>query len=196
MQAKPLFALAFALASALTLSPAGHAAVLTGSSVHGGNAVADYSTPGAVSFDLDLEHFAPTRLDFRLEADDLLGPLSLNAIVRNLSGAALTAFDFRLEGIRFAQAGSVTPTFGTLGRIAYGSDYASIDFQTPEWAEFHVGDPLGAAGATDWLLNTAGLRAGDTFSITAEVPEPSTAALMLSSLCMSGLLALRRRQRG
>jgi hypothetical protein len=196
MQAKPLFALAFALAFALTLAPAGHAAVLTGSSVHGGNTVADYSTPGAVSFDLDLEHFAPTRLDFRLEADDLLGPLSLNAIVRNLSGAALTAFDFRLEGIRFAQAGSVTPTFGTLGRISYGSDYASIDFRTPEWAEFHFGDPLGAASATDWLLNTAGLRAGDTFSITAEVPEPSTAALMLSALCMSSLLALRRRQRG
>ena len=196
MQAKTLCALACALAVTLTLSPAGHAAVLTGSSVHGGNAVSDYSTPGAVSFDLDLARFAPTRLDFRLEADDLLGPLSLNAIVRNLGGTALTAFAFRLDGIRFDQAGSVTPTFGTLGGTDYGSDYASIDFRTPEWAEFHFGNPLGVAGATDWLLSTAGLRAGDTFSITAEVPEPSTAALMLSALCMSGLLAMRRRPRG
>jgi hypothetical protein len=191
MQSKYLFAFAFALA----LSSASHAAVLTGSSTRDGNAVADYSMPGAVSFDLDLEHLAPIRLDFRLEADDLLGPLSLNAIVRNLSGAALTHVDFRLEGIRFAQAGSVTPTFGTLGGTGYGSDYASIDFRTPEWAEFHFGNPLGVAGATDWLLSTAGLRAGDTFSITAEVPEPSTAALMLSALCMSGLLAMRRRRR-
>ena len=192
MQTKYLFAFTFAVA----LSGASHAVVLTGSSASSANTVTDYSAPGLVSFDLDLASFAPTRLDFVLEADDLLGPLSLNAVVRNLSGAALTGFDFRLEGISFAQAGTVTPTFGTLGYSGYGSDYASIGFSAPEWAEFHFGNALGDAGAADWLLSTAGLRAGDSFSITAEVPEPSSAALMLSALCMSGLLAMRRKQRG
>jgi len=191
MQARYLFAFAFAIA----LSGASHAVVLSGTSGPSANTVSDYSAPGQVSFDLDLASFAPTRLDFVIEAGDLLGPLNLNAIVRNLSGAALSTFDFRLDGISFAQAGTVTPTFGTLGSTGYGSDVASIRFSAPEWAEFHFGNPLGQAGAADWLLSTAGLRAGDTFSITAEVPEPSSAALMLSALCMSGLLALRRRSR-
>jgi hypothetical protein len=186
---------AIAFAAALAYSGAGHAAVLTTSSGAAGNTVADYSAPGQVSFDLDLARLAPTRLEFTVEAGDLLGPLSMNAIVRNLSGAALTGFDFRLDGIGFAQAGSVTPTFGTLGQVGYGSGYASIGFGTPEWAEFHFGNPLAGNGAADWLLSTEGLRAGDTFSITAEVPEPSTAALMLSALCMSSLLTLRRRRR-
>lgn len=192
MQAKYLFA----FAAAIALSAASHAAVLTGTSGAAANTVTDYSAPGLVAFDLDLASFAPTRLDFVLEADDLLGPLSLNAVIRNLAGQALTGFDFRLDGIGFLQAGTVTPTFGTPGYVGHGSGYASIGFSSPEWAEFHFGNPVDDAGAADWLLNTAGLRAGDSFSITAEVPEPSTAALMLSALCMSSLLALRRRQRG
>lgn len=185
---------AIALAAALVFCGASQAAVLTTSTGAAGNTVASYSAPGQVSFDLDLERLASTRLEFTIEAGDLLGPLSLNAIVRNLSGAALNGFDFRLDGIGFAQAGSVTPTFGTLGAVGYDSGYASIGFSSPEWAEFHFGNPLAKNGAADWLLSTEGLRAGDTFSITAEVPEPSTAALMLSALCMSSLLTLRRRR--
>jgi hypothetical protein len=177
----------------LAFSGASHAAILSASSGAAGNTVASYGAPGQVSFDLDLARLAPTRLVFTIEASDLLGPLSLNAIVRNLSGAALDDFAFRLDGIGFAQAGSVTPTFGTLDRVGHDGGYASIAFSAPEWAEFHFGNPLLDSGAADWLLDTAGLRAGDTFAITAEVPEPSTAALMLSALCMSGLLALRRR---
>jgi len=191
MQAKYAFILAAALALC-SLAPASQAVVLTGSA--SANAVTDYSTVGQVAFDLDLDDFSPARLDFLVEAGDLLGPLSLNALVRNLSGSALSSFSFRLEGIRFAGAGSVTPTFGTLGQVGYGSDYASIRFATPEWSEFHFGNPLAVDGASDWLLSTAGLHAGDRFSITTAVPEPSSAALMLAGLCMSGLLAARRRR--
>ena len=191
MQAKYAFILAAALALC-SLAPASQAVVLTGSA--SANAVTDYSTVGQVAFDLDLDDFSPARLDFLVEAGDLIGPLSLNALVRNLSGSALSSFSFRLEGIRFAGAGSVTPTFGTLGQVGYGSDYASIRFATPEWSEFHFGNPLAVDGASDWLLSTAGLHAGDRFSITTAVPEPSSAALMLAGLCMSGLLAARRRR--
>jgi len=186
------FAKSLILAAALALSGASQAAVLVGST--GSNTVTDYSSAGIAAFNLDLEDFSGTRLVFRVEDGDLLGPLSLNAIVANLSGDALSRFNFGLEGITFARAGSVTPTFGSLGSVNGGADAVSIGFNTPEWAEFHFGNPLAESGATDWLLNTAGLRAGDTFAITAEVPEPSSMALV--ALCMSGLLAMRRKQRG
>ncbi|MDB5793013.1 MAG: sorting protein [Massilia sp.] len=145
-----------------------------------------------MSFDLDLENFNATTLRFAIEEEDLFGPLSLNAIVRNLSGTALDGFRFRLNGISFAVPGSVTPTFGTLGELKHGAGYASIAFASPEWAESHFGDPLGMDGASNWLLDTRGLDAGDTFVISAEVPEPSTLALMLPTLCMAGLMAARR----
>jgi PEP-CTERM motif len=184
------------LAAALTISGSAQAALLLNSNASSANTVTDYSAPGAVSFDLDLAHLSPTTLRFQLEEADLLGPLSLNAIVRNLSGAALNGFQFNLQGISYLTAGSVTPTFGTLGGVSSGLDYASIAFASPEWAEFHFGNPLAVAGGADWLLDTRGLAAGDTFVISAEVPEPSTFALMLPALCMAGMMAARRRKPG
>lgn len=187
---------AAAFLAALSFSASANAALLLNSNGSSANAVTDYSTPGKVSFDLDLEHLSPTTLRFRIEEADLLGPLSLNAIVRNLSGAALNGFHFNLQGISFLAAGSVTSTFGTLGGVQSGLDYASIDFASPEWAEFHFGNPLALTGGADWLLDTRGLAAGDSFVISAEVPEPSTFALMLPALCMAGLMAARRRKQG
>lgn len=184
------------LAAALSFSGSAHAALLLDSNGSPANTVTDYSTPGAVSFDLDLAHLSPTTLRFQIEEADLLGPLSLNAIVRNLSGAALNGFHFNLQGISYLSAGSVTPTFGTLGGVSSDLDYASISFASPEWAEFHFGNPLALAGGADWLLDTRGLAVGDSFVISAEVPEPSTFALMLPALCMAGLMAVRRRKQG
>jgi len=189
MQTK-LFA---ALAAALAFSLPAHAVVLTGTS--GGNATADYSGAGTVAFDLDLASFTPTTFSFVLEEADLAGPLNFNALVRNLSGAALNQFGFTLQGIAFAGAGSVTPAFGMLKQVSHGAQFASVAFAAPEWAEFQFGNPFGADGKSDWLLATAGLRAGDSFSITAQVPEPSTAALMVPALCMLGLAMARRRRR-
>ncbi len=177
---------------ALVISGSASAAVLVSSTGSPANVVTDYSTPSLVSFDLDLENFSSTRLNFVIEEGDLLGPLSLNALVRNLSGMGIDHFTFALQGITFAAAGSVTPAFGTLAGVGFTNNLATIDFRTPEFAEFQFGNPFALDGKTDWVLNTANLRAGDQFSITASVPEPSTTALMLAML-IAGSLALKRR---
>jgi len=183
----------FAFAAALTLSCAANAALLTAST--GSNVVTDYSSANAVAFDLDLDNFSATRMTFTLEADDLLGPLSFDALVRNYAGAALERFTFSLQGIRFAApAGTVTPSFGSIGAIDIGANAVGISFARPEYAEFQFGDVFGNAGTADWLLDTTGLQAGDSFTISATVPEPSTAALLLPMLCMAGLMAARRRK--
>lgn len=186
------FARLLSFATACTLSCAANAALMTGSG--GANPVTDYSTAGAVSFDLDVRNFSRTTFSFVLEAGDLGGPLRFDALVRNLSGAGLERFTFGLQGIRFAAPGSVTPSFGTVGKIDAHAHAAGIGFATPEWAEFQFGDVFDAAGNGDWLLDTAGLRAGDRFTITASIPEPSTGALVLPMLCMLGMMAARRRK--
>jgi hypothetical protein len=187
----------FAAALALSFAVAGtaNAALLLNTSGSSANTVTDYSRLGAVSFDLDLQNFNATALRFEIQADDLLGPLSLNALVRNLSGMALNRFHVNLRGISFVSAGSVTPTFGALAGIDSGADYAGIAFASPEWAEFHFGNPLALGGQTDWFLDTRGLAVGDTFVISADIPEPSTFALLLPALCMAGMMA-RRRMKG
>ena len=183
----------FAFVAALALSSAANAVVLTGST--GSNLVTDYSSTGKVSFDLDLENFSATTLNFVLEADDLQGPLSFNALVRNLAGAGIGRFTFSLQGIGFAEAGTVSPAFGSLGKVDLSGAAAGISFASPEYAEFQFGDVTGVAGQVDWLLATAGLRAGDSFSITATVPEPSSAALVLPMLCMASLMVAARRRK-
>jgi hypothetical protein len=188
---------ALALAAALAL-PQSQAAILTGTS--GTNTVTDYSGAGLAAFDLDLATFTPTTFSFVLEAGDLTGPLAFNALVRNVAGTALDAFSLSLNGIAFVAAGSVTPAFGTVGSATSGAHTANVVFSAPEWAEFQLGNALGVPGASDWLLDTTGLRAGDTFTITAattraaEVPEPSSALLAMTALL--GMTAAYRRKRG
>ena len=183
----------FAFFAALSLSCAANAVVLSGSS--GSNPVTDYSGSGLVSFDLDLQNFSSTTLNFVLEADDLQGPLSFNALVRNLAGTGINRFTFSLQGIGFAEAGTVSPAFGSLGKVDLSGTAAGIGFASPEYAEFQFGDVTGVGGQADWLLATAGLRAGDSFSITATVPEPSSATLVLPMLCMAGLMVAARRRK-
>lgn len=183
------------LMAALAIAGPAGAAILTGTSAPGAT-VTDFSAASLVSFDLDLRNFSQTRLDYVLEEADLLSPfLNLNAIVRNLSGAGLQHFTFAADGIALASQGSVTPTFGTLGAVGYSSHAASIDFASPEWAEFHFGNPFALGGTSDWTLDTTGMRAGDAFSITATVPEPSTLALLLASLAMFSFTAVKRGKR-
>ena len=182
-----------ALAGALIVTGAAHAAILTGTSGAPGNLATDYSGGGLVSFDLDLQQLSPTRLIFTIEDADLAAPfLGLNAIVRNLSGEGIGRFNLALEGISFAAAGSVTPTFGALGNAGIDGGTGTVLFSTPEWAEFHLGNPLGTSGLSDWQLSTAGLHAGDSFAIASTVPEPAPVSLMLAALVT---LAWTRRRR-
>jgi hypothetical protein len=178
--------------AALAMTAPASAAIFTGSSTPGAT-VTDYSTASLVSFDLDMTDFSTTRLAFMLEEGDLLSPLlSLNAIVRNLSGAGLQRFTLSVDGMAFSGQGSVTPTFGTLGATTYGSHAATVDFLTPEWAEFHFGNPLALADKSNWMLDVSGMRAGDTFGITSSVPEPSTLALMLACTALLSFTARRK----
>ena len=178
--------------TALALSSSAHAALLVGTSGSAANAVTDYSDAGVVSFDLGLRNFTGTTLNFVLQEADLGGPLSLSAMVFNLSGISFPQFHFGLQGISFAAPGSVS-AFSQVLSVSNSANHAAITFANGEPAEFQFGNPTLVSGRSDWLLDTTGMRAGDTFSIVAEVPEPSTIALMLP-LLLGGLMVARRRQ--
>jgi hypothetical protein len=191
MTINKFFAAGLAALAFSTLAPA-NAALLVSSDSAAGNAVTDYSAAGAVSFDLELGNFAGTTLNFVLQEADIGGPLSLSAMVFNLSGMSFPQFTFGLQGIRFAAPGTVSAFSQDLS--VNSSFYnAAITFANGEPAEFQFGNPTLVDGRSDWLLDTSGMRAGDTFSIVAEVPEPSTIALMLP-LLLGGLMVARRRQ--
>lgn len=186
--------LLLALLAAVVIANPAKAAIFSGASGMPGAAVTNYSEAGLVSFDLDLTDFSATRLNFIVEEGDLaMSFLNLSAIVRNLSGLGIERFTFATQGISFAAPGSVTPTFGTLDSVTYTSNAAAISFATPEFAEFQFGNPTGLANQTNWLLDTRGLRAGDSFSINATVPEPSSVALLLAALVMVIGIAAQRR---
>ncbi len=176
--------LMIALTAAMAFAGAANAALLTSSTGSPANLVSDYSAPALVAFDLDLHNFSGTRLNFVLENEDLFGPLSMNALVRNLSGHGLQRVTFALQGIAFSAPGSVTPAFGTLKYVNFNSSTAAIAFGKPEYAEFQFGNPFSLNNKSDWLLDTSGLRAGDAFSITATVPEPGSTALFLAALTL------------
>ncbi|WP_306391670.1 PEP-CTERM sorting domain-containing protein [Telluria beijingensis] len=184
------FAVAAAIAiSALAFSGSANAVILTGST--GANSVTDYSEAGLVSFDLDLHDFSTTTLNFVLEEGDLAGPLSFNAIVRNLVGLSMYQFSFVLQGIGYAAPGSVDSFSGA--QASHTSNTAVVKFPLGETTDLLFGNPTLVDGSSDWLLDTTGLSAGDSFSIVAQVPEPSTVAMMLP--LMAGLLLARRRKR-
>ena len=187
--------LLLAAVASVAVSSTASAAILTSTNGSAANVVTDYSMASQVAFDLDLVNSASTRVNFMLEEGDLLGPLSMNALVRNLSGKGLTDFTFSLEGITFSAAGSVTPTFGTIDQVVFKPNAAMIDFGTPEFAEFHFGNPFSSSSMTNWFFDTTGMRAGDRFVITAAVPEPSTISLLLAALAMFAMAAARGRNK-
>jgi len=179
--------------AALTLSLPSHAALLLGAQ-GGANVATDYSADGLVSFNLDMADSSAVHLRYRIEEADLAGPLSLSAMILNLSGVPFSQFNFAVSGIAFMNTvGSVTPAFGSVAGVNVSTNLVGIRFDGFEPAEFNFGNPLGEAGLSDWLFDTSGLRAGDVFTVTAYVPEPSSVALMLPLL--AGLVAARRRRK-
>ena len=133
---------------ALAFSTSSHAALLVSSDSAAGNAVTDYSAAGAVSFDLALGNFAGTTLNFVLQEADIGGPLSLSAMVFNLSGMSFPQFNFGLQGIRFAAPGTVS-AFSQALSVNNSFYNAAITFANGEPAEFHFGNPTLLDGRSD-----------------------------------------------
>jgi hypothetical protein len=184
-----------ALCAAFCLASNASAALYTGTSGSSANVVTDYSGADALSFDFDLKNFTPLTLNFLVEAADLANPLvSFNALIRNQTGFGFAQLDVSLENARFAQAGTITPSFGTLASFAASATSAGATFSPAEPAELYFGNPLGVAGQRDWVLDLAGRAVGDRFSIRASVPEPGSYALLLGGMGM--LYLARRRKQG
>jgi PEP-CTERM motif len=187
-------ALLTAAALCAVLSAPAHAVTLVDYTGPAGTVVTDYSTDGLLSFDLDMASQLGTTMTFALSAADLSGPLAFNAVIRNFTGLGLDALSFSLNGTSFGSLGTVTRTFGGTATTSLDGtgQTAFVNFSSPEYLDVALGASTGVLGQVDWSINTTGLRAGDTLTITAAVPEPATYALMLAGFAAVGFAARRR----
>ncbi len=187
---KTLIAAALALAAALPAQALSFEGALT----QGATVATDFSGTGLLSFDLDLRNGAPAVLTWRLEEDDLLAPISLNAVIRNFTGAGLQGLTLTLDRGSFGSVGSVTRQFGGEASSVTGSGGTrTVMFSSAEFLDVELGNPLGQAGKQDWTLAQAGLQAGDRLSLTVSaVPEPEQYALLLAGLAAIRLVVRRR----
>jgi hypothetical protein len=186
--------LASAAAAALAAGPA-HAVTLVSATTAGASTVTDFSGDGLLAFDLDLRDDAPVTLTFSLSAMDLGGTIEFNSVVRNLTGwvQGLQTLRFELSPLTVASAGTVTRFFGGTTQSVGGTGAVALVFTPTEYFDIEIGNAFGTTpGAANWSLSAAGLNPGDTFTVTAVVPEPTTVALMLLGLAGIGAAARRR----
>ncbi len=190
-----LHTLAAAATLALGLAAgSAHAISFEGYTAGAGTVVDAYSDIGLVSFDIDFANFTPAVLDFRIDDEDLLAPITFNAVIRNYTGSGIDALRFTLSSGSFSTVGTVTRSFG--GDTVVGGDAQSVllSFTPAEFLDLEVGNVFGSTpGALDWKMGNEGFAVGERFSITVAIPEPGTYALMLAGLGLVGLLARRRR---
>ncbi len=184
---------AVALAAALAL-PA-QAVTFEGAVTQGATVVTSYSGTSLLSFDIDFANFSPVQMEFRIEAGDLQQPILLNAVLRNFTGSGIPGYTLGLDRGGFGVIGTVTRQFGGSTDIGVAGSTATFSFNTPEFLDVEVGNPLGTTqGAIDWTL--AGVQAGDRIKLTVGVvPEPGSYALMLAGLAAVGFMARRQASR-
>lgn len=193
---KKYLSLAALVAATLSSAPA-WAVSFEGAISQGATVVTPYVGTGLISFDVDFANISLVSLDFRIEEDDLLQPIELNAVLRNYTGLGLGSYTLTLDKGVFGTIGTVTRQFGgnTLVHLP-GPQTAEINFNTAEFLDVELGNALGTTpGAFNWTLT--GLQAGDRVNLTvsvAAVPEPETYALLLAGLGVVGASVARRRQ--
>ena len=193
---KKYLALAAMAATTLISSPA-WALSFEGATSQGATVVTPYVDTGLISFDIDFANAASVSLDLRIDEDDLLQPISLNAILRNFTGQGLSGYTLSLDKGSFNTIGSVTRQFGGASLVTLsGSQVAQVNFDSQEFLDVELGNALGTTpGAVNWTLT--GLQAGDRINLTISVvPEPQTLGLMLAGLGVLGTSLARRRRQG
>lgn len=193
---KPILSIA-ALAAATTLACApAHALTFEGSLSQGATLVTPYVDTGLLSFDIDFANQSPVVLDLRIDAEDLLQPITFNAVLRNFTGMGIDAYVLSMDKGSFGTIGSVTRQFGGTTQIDVAGGDARLTFSNPEFLDIEIGNPLAvSSGAINWTLQ--GLQAGDRISLSiSAVPEPETWGLLLAGLGVMGALGLRARRQG
>lgn len=194
---KPILPLIALLGAALASSPAWSLS-FEGAISQGATVVTPYVDTGLISFDIDFANTTSVSLDFRIDEDDLLQPLALNAVLRNFTGLGLNSYTLSLDKGAFGTIGSVTRQFGGTTQVTLsGNQLALLNFNTPEYLDIELGNALGTTpGAFNWTLT--GLQAGDRVNLTVSVgavPEPEAIALMLAGLGVLGASRLRGAKR-
>jgi PEP-CTERM motif len=191
---KTLSALAIFVALAGSYASAS-AATLSAAHVGAGNVFTDYAGPGLVSFDLDIHGNDTTVLEYTLDDDDLLAGVQFSALLRNFLSAGLAQVSFGFSGVRLASVGTVTRSFGGTSSVSASADGASIVFMPREFFDVQIGNPLSAPGLVNWVLDTRGMQAGERFSISVNVPEPSGLMLLAAGLGLIGAFTVKRPRR-
>ncbi|MBC7942130.1 MAG: hypothetical protein H7Z19_20630, partial [Chitinophagaceae bacterium] len=171
-------AAAAAVSGALAISAPAQAATYLGTNGTPPVVVADYSSAGLISFDIDFLAATSATLRYGITAADLIGMgVTFNAVLRNLAGTGFSGYGFGLSSGAFEEVGTVTRQFGGSSSISFGGSQATVTFSPLEFLDVEIGDPLLAGGnRVDWSID--GLDAGAVLSITVTaVPEPATYAL-------------------
>lgn len=189
---RPLIALAAALAVASQAQ-----ALTLGSVADNGNVVdTSFVLPGQIGLDLAFLSQAPVSLAFTLDDGDAGDAVSFNAIVREISGAAMSQVRLVLSGgaLFSVPAGSTFTVAGDalVPNLTAGNTQVDL-LASPPTNEIYLGDPFGLFGAQNWQIGFGQLASGDSFTLTVtQVPEPQTWALLLGGL--GGLLVMARRR--
>lgn len=195
-----VFSTAALTLAAVLAAPSVHAVEYVGASFATpatGNAVVSYGSGGAQSFDIDFGTMTRVTLAFVTFRDEAAPSMSFSALINNFTGYNFEGLNVRLTGGAVFQSpsGSVTPTFGTLAGTVATPTQVAMSFSSGEPYALSFGNPLGEAGASDWMIDFSAVESGATFglSVTA-VPEPGTYAMLLAGLGLIGTM-VRRRQR-
>lgn len=188
-----------AAALALALAACGAQAAALVSTTAGAQLLHVAVNGDLIAVDLTLREHGSASFEVALDAADVGQWLRFNAVIGSALPQGIGSLQIGLAGAGFAWVGSVTPAFGALASIEGDEWLQVLRFAPAELFGLDLGAPFGQAGTQDWLLGTAGLQAGERFTVTISagnaVPEPASGALVLGALGALGAAGWRKRRR-